>query len=47
MKIDMRLITGVLVGVVLGLHMIDTLMVYLPLLTVVTFILVLKNIVHH
>ena len=46
MKFDMRLITGILVGMVIGLHYVDQLLVYVPLLSIVALILVLKTIRH-
>jgi hypothetical protein len=42
MKFDVRLLTGVFVGMVLGLHYHAVLMEYLPLLMVPTLILILK-----
>ena len=44
MKVDIRLLTGALVGMVLGLHYHVTLDNYLPLLTVGALILILKTI---
>jgi len=44
MKLDHKLITGIFVGVVLGLHYGKALIVYLPVLTVVTLIMLLKTI---
>ncbi len=44
MAIDMRMVTGILVGAILGLHYHDALIVYLPILTVATLIFLLKTI---
>lgn len=44
MKLDIRLLTGALVGMVLGLHYHGTLEDYLPLLTVGALIVILKTI---
>ena len=46
MKFDSRLVTGIFIGMVLGLHYGSTLHVYLPVLMVATLILVLKTIRH-
>ena len=46
MKFDMKLITGIFIGVVVGLHMVDTLAVYVPILTVAALVLILRTI-HH
>jgi len=46
MKMDTRLVTGILLGVVLGLHYHTTLVLYLPLLTVAALIVVLNTIRH-
>jgi hypothetical protein len=46
MKFDGRLITGIFVGLVVGLHYYSTLTIYVPLLMVITLILVLRTI-HH
>lgn len=46
MKLDIRLFTGILVGMVVGLHYHVSLIDYLPLLTVGALILILKT-VHH
>ncbi len=46
MKFDWRLITGVFVGIVLGLHYSPILTVYFPVLMVIALILVLHAI-HH
>ena len=46
MKFDIRLVTGIFIGMVLGLHYHVTLIEYLPLLLVATLILLLKT-VHH
>ncbi len=42
MKFDTRLVTGIFIGAVLGLHYHTSLAIYLPILTVATLILVLK-----
>ncbi len=44
MKLDSKLVTGIFVGAVLGLHYEKALIVYLPILTVVTLIMLLKTI---
>ncbi len=44
MKLDIRLLTGSLVGMVLGLHYHGALVHYMPLLTVGALILMLKTI---
>ena len=46
MRFDTRLITGIFIGVVLGLHYVDTFVGYLPILTIVMLVMVLK-LVHH
>ena len=46
MKLDNRLVTGIFVGMLLGLHYHGMLIAYLPILTVLTVILLLK-IIHH
>ena len=46
MKFDNRLMTGLLIGVVAGLHYHETLVTYLPLLIIAAVILLLKM-VHH
>lgn len=46
MKMDVRLLTGIFVGMLVGLHYHEALLPYLPLMIVPTLILVLK-IVHH
>ena len=46
MKFDNRLITGLLIGVVFGLHYHEALLAYLPLLIIGAVILLLKM-VHH
>ncbi len=46
MKFDIRLLTGIFVGMMIGLHYHGSLIDYLPLLMVPTLILVLK-ILHH
>ncbi len=43
MKMDVRLITGIFIGMILGLHYHGVLVTYLPLLMVPTLILVLKT----
>ena len=43
MKIDKRLLTGIFVGMVLGLHYHAVLVAYLPLLMVAALVLVLKS----
>ncbi|MBI3306568.1 MAG: hypothetical protein HYZ84_02005 [Candidatus Omnitrophica bacterium] len=42
MKFDMRLITGIFIGMILGLHYVETFVTYLPILTVVTLVMILK-----
>ncbi len=42
MKFDTRLVTGIFIGVVVGLHYGATLAAYLPVLSIVALILVLK-----
>ena len=44
MKLDMRLVTGIFIGMVLGLHYVDTFIMYLPILTVVTIVMILKSV---
>ncbi len=46
MRFDWRLITGVFVGIVLGLHYSPILTVYFPVLMVITLVLVIHAI-HH
>ena len=46
MKFDNKLVTGIFIGMVLGLHYGSTLQVYLPVLMVVTLIMALKLIRH-
>ena len=46
MKFDHRLVTGILIGTVFGLHYHEALVTYLPLLIIAALILLLK-IVHH
>lgn len=46
MNLDNRLVTGIFIGMILGLHYGGILMGYLPILTVITVILALK-IIHH
>ena len=46
MKFDTRLVTGIFIGMVLGLHYHASLVIYLPLMIVATLILVLKAL-HH
>ena len=43
MKFDNRLVAGIFIGLVLGLHYSASLVVYLPILTVVTLILMLRT----
>ncbi len=42
MKLDVRLITGIFIGVVIGLHYHGVLAIYLPMLMIVSLILLLK-----
>ena len=42
MKIDVKVLTGIFVGMVIALHYSEMLMTYLPLLMIVSLILVLK-----
>ncbi len=42
MKFDIRLVTGVFVGVILGLQYHEVLVAYMPLLMVPTLVLLLK-----
>ena len=42
MKIDVRLVTGIFIGVILGLHYHSVMISYMPLLMVPTLIMVLK-----
>jgi hypothetical protein len=44
MKMDVRLLTGIFIGMLVGLHYHTALIGYLPLLLVPTLILVLKMI---
>ena len=44
MKIDTRLLTGIFVGTVIGLHYHVILIAYLPVLMVATLVLLLKTI---
>jgi len=46
MKFDHRLLSGILIGVVFGLHYHEALVVYMPLLIIGALILLLKM-VHH
>ncbi len=46
MKMDSKLITGLIIGMVLGLHYHGVLVAYLPLLMVAAIVLLLKT-VHH
>ncbi len=46
MKFDHRLVTGLLIGVVFGLHYHAMLVAYAPLLVIASVILLLR-IVHH
>ena len=46
MKFDHKLLTGLLIGVVFGLHYHEALVTYLPLLIIAAVILLLKM-VHH
>lgn len=42
MKLDARLVSGILIGAVLGLHYHAYLAAYLPILTVATLIMLLR-----
>lgn len=42
MKLDLRLLTGIFIGMVIGLHYHGVLAIYLPLLMIVSLIMVLK-----
>ena len=44
MKLDSRLLTGIIFGVILGLHYHGTLVTYLPLLMIAGMVLLLKTI---
>lgn len=44
MKMDVRLLTGIFVGLIIGLHYHASLVTYLPLIMVPALILVLKMI---
>ena len=44
MKFDHRLVSGIFIGLVLGLHYFEYLSLYLPILTVVTLIMLLRMI---
>ena len=46
MKFDSRLVTGVLIGMIIGLHYHASLMVYMPLLVIAGLVLLLKTL-HH
>ena len=46
MKFDMRLVTGIFIGMVMGLHYHASLVHYLPLLMVPTLILVVGILRH-
>ena len=46
MKFDNRLVTGIFIGMLLGLHYEGILIAYLPIITVLTAILALK-LMHH
>ena len=46
MKFDNRLITGILIGTVLSLHYVDLFMGYLPILTVISLVMILKLVRH-
>lgn len=43
MKMDVRLLTGIFIGMIVGLHYHSVMITYLPLLMVPTLILVLKT----
>ena len=42
MKFDQRLVSGIFIGLVLGLHYFESLVIYLPILMVVTLIMALR-----
>ncbi len=42
MKFDVKIITGMLVGMVLGLQYHETLMLYMPLLVIAGLVMLLK-----
>ena len=42
MKFDMRILTGLLIGMVLGLHYHEVLAMYLPLLVIAGLVMLLK-----
>lgn len=42
MNFDYRLVGGIFIGVVLGLHYYAALVTYLPILTIITVIMVLR-----
>lgn len=42
MRFDSRIVTGIFIGAVLGLHYHANLVIYLPILTVATLVLILK-----
>lgn len=44
MKFDIRIVTGIFIGVCLGLHYHGSLITYMPILTVATLILLLKTV---
>lgn len=44
MKLDNKLVTGIFVGVVIGLHYHVSLIAYLPILMIVTLVLLLKTV---
>lgn len=46
MKFDSRLVTGILIGMVLGLHFHGALVVYLPILFVIALALILRSMAH-
>ena len=46
MKLDTRLVSGILVGMVIGLHYHAGLVVFMPLLVIATVIMLL-NFLHH
>ena len=46
MKFDTRIVTGILVGVVIGLHYGTALTIYMPLLVIAAMVMLLK-ILHH
>ena len=46
MKFDIRLVSGILIGMVIGLHYHASLVEYMPLLVIAGLVLLLKTVRH-